>query len=347
MHKYMTAIGFSRLSRRALDEMIHDVINHPDQKRIAQNSEGDSFVELSKEIAENMGIAVCGIYDENGEFLFEYYYPYLKGHERTEEDLIEIEKHSDKEAYAGISDDMHLGVTLVFYLQNVTEYLESIKDNKRNTIFRHVHENNGIAGKNTWNHFWKGEDLPNVEDGQLKNKKSEIKQFEINQSEKNQAENGFRNGAILAALSTEGKIILPIKDYAKIRKTAYRFNEKAKEVSDSGSEMEEAMEKIGNLEMDTYEMISRRVEQREDILSIVSTTFIPDGIETDKYSILGEILEYKVITNTYSKEKIYWMKLNCNGLKFEVCINEKDLLGVPEEGRRFRGRIWMQGILCI
>ena len=31
----------------------------------------------------------------------------------------------------------------------------------------------------------------------------------------------------------------------------------------------------------------------------------------------------------------------------DVCINEKDLLGEPAIGRRFRGNVWMQGNLCL
>ena len=298
MHKYMRAIGFSNLNRHAQNELIENVIEHPQQKRIAKNAEGEAFVELSREFAENMGITVRGILDENGAFLFEHYYPYLIGQEITAEESIEIEKYSDKEAYAGICDDMHLGVTLVFYMQNVAEYLELLS--KRN------------------------------QDAAVKN-----------------LENIYEKGAVLAALSMEGKILLPIADHAKVRKTAYNFNEKTKQASDRNQDMEDVMDRIENMEMDTYEMISRRIDQKEDIFSIVSSTFMPDGIETDQYSILGEILEYKFISNTYSKETICRMKIYCNGLTFDICINEDDLLGVPEEGRRFKGKIWMQGVVCL
>ena len=40
---------------------------------------------------------------------------------------------------------------------------------------------------------------------------------------------------------------------------------------------------------------------------------------------------------------IYVLKLNCNEVIFDVCINSLDLYGVPEVGRRFKGKIWMQG----
>jgi hypothetical protein len=37
------------------------------------------------------------------------------------------------------------------------------------------------------------------------------------------------------------------------------------------------------------------------------------------------------------------MEIMCNDILFSVCINQKDLLGEPEVGRRFKGNIWMQG----
>ena len=37
------------------------------------------------------------------------------------------------------------------------------------------------------------------------------------------------------------------------------------------------------------------------------------------------------------------MRVNSNDLLFDICINEKDLYGIPEVGRRFKGNIWMQG----
>ena len=41
------------------------------------------------------------------------------------------------------------------------------------------------------------------------------------------------------------------------------------------------------------------------------------------------------------------MKVECNDLIFEICINEKDLEGEPAIGRRFKGTVWMQGSVCL
>ena len=70
-----------------------------------------------------MGLMVRGVYDDKDEFHSEYCVPYFIGRsERSYEDIV-IERHAEKESYAGVCDDMNLGVSLIFYLQNVTEYL--------------------------------------------------------------------------------------------------------------------------------------------------------------------------------------------------------------------------------
>ena len=93
-------------------------------------------------------------------------------------------------------------------------------------------------------------------------------------------------------------------------------------------------------------LISKRI-RKEDVFSIVSTSFMPYGIESDQYSILGEIKEIEEIVNTFTEEKMYSMEIECNDLNFRVVINQNDLLGEPAVGRRFKGSIWMQGTVCL
>jgi hypothetical protein len=66
-------------------------------------------------------------------------------------------------------------------------------------------------------------------------------------------------------------------------------------------------------------------------------------VECDQYSIIGEILDVKLISNSYTGENIYLMQIECNEMIFGICINQADLLGQPAVGRRFKGMIWMQG----
>lgn len=149
----------------------------------------------------------------------------------------------------------------------------------------------------------------------------------------------------LSGLASEGKILLPVKkeeqSFIEREESLRRHSNLIKEAR-AGDEA--AIESLTMQEMDTYSMISKRIET-EDVLSIVSTYFMPCGLECDQYSILGEILKFEKRENSLTGEKIYVMTVECNSLEFDVCINEEDLLGEPEIGRRFKANIWLQGKL--
>ena len=133
----------------------------------------------------------------------------------------------------------------------------------------------------------------------------------------------------------------------KEREASHNKYEKRKQLlAEARDGNEDAIESLTIEDMDTYNRLSLRIMQ-EDILSIVNSTFMPYGFESDQYHILGEIIELEEIENVLTGELLYFMKLECNDMIFFVTINQKDLLGVPSVGRRFKGSIWMQGMVCL
>ena len=106
--------------------------------------------------------------------------------------------------------------------------------------------------------------------------------------------------------------------------------------------MKEAMESLTIEDMDTYAMISQRVEN-EDVYSIVDSYFMPlrHGMRPVQYH--GEILDCTRVQNILTGDSIYEMRICCNDIEMDVCINENDLLGEPLRGRRFKGIVWLQG----
>ena len=289
MHKFLRAVGFSDITKKDLEIILDEVIARPEIMKITKDSEGNEFAELSGSFATNIGITVRGTYEEDDRFHMEYYYPYMFGTSLTTNEQVDVEKHAEKESYAGVCDEMNLGVTLIFYVQNVADYLAETN--------RHLSRT----------HF----------------------------------------GAMLAGLSTEGKILCPVlekpkKDIPAMKKTQ-QHNQLIAQAREGD---EDAIESLTLEDMDTYALLSQRV-QKEDVFSIVKSTFMPYGIESDQYAVLGEILDCVTMENKLTHEKLYGMKLLCNNIRFDVCINEKDLLGEPEIGRRFRGNVWMQGNLCL
>ncbi|MCI5623239.1 DUF3881 family protein [Anaerostipes sp.] len=124
MHKYLKAVGFSKVTKRSeMSKIIRDVVRNYDEKTAVENHPEGVFVEFSKNYSCDCGITVCGQYDEDRKFHVEHYYPFFHGTGITTQEQVVIERHADKESYAGACDDLRIGVTLIFYLQNAAEYM--------------------------------------------------------------------------------------------------------------------------------------------------------------------------------------------------------------------------------
>lgn len=128
MHKYLRAIGFSKFnSRKELKELLTNVIVNSTSRAYTINQDEIMLGEFCKDFAENMGIAVCGEFDEENDdkFVYDYYYPYLRGTGITTTEDVSVERHAAKDSYAGVCDDIKVGVSLIFYLQNMIPYVKA------------------------------------------------------------------------------------------------------------------------------------------------------------------------------------------------------------------------------
>jgi hypothetical protein len=287
IHKYLRAIGFSKIkNRKELNKILNDVLKGPVERQYVSAGDERVLAEFRKEYADSIGVTVCGNYSEELEFEYDYYFPYIIVKSISSTEDVSIERHIEKESYAGMCDDLKVGVSLIFYLQNRMDYLKQVNMGSRQGVFASVS---------------------------------------------------------LAGLSTEGSIVLPLmKD--PVKTLAGKKNEHSRHelLAAAREGNEEAIENLTIEDMDIYTAISKR-SGKDDILSLVDTYFMPWGIECDLYSILGEILESRALTNSLTKEQIYVITLRCNDMDLDVCINEKDLVGDPAPGRRFKGIIWLQG----
>ncbi len=165
----------------------------------------------------------------------------------------------------------------------------------------------------------------------------------------NEKEKGFFPGqditVTLSGLAMEGKILLPVKkDRQQAEEDKKTMTNRNHLIAAARNGDEEAMESLTMEDIDTYTMISRRIQQ-EDVFTIVDSYFMPYGVECDQYNVMGDIVDFVESTNVITKEKMYQISLNCNDIKFDVCINQEDLMGEPEIGRRFKAIIWLQGFL--
>lgn len=131
MHSYLRAIGFSELvDRIELEKLLGMIMEQPTEKKTYILSNKKVFTEITKMFTKQMGITIRGETDESGKFYMEHYFPCFKSQYMSTKEETSIIKRVDTDAYTGMCDDIRLGVSLIFYLQNVVDYL---KDGKNQT----------------------------------------------------------------------------------------------------------------------------------------------------------------------------------------------------------------------
>ena len=125
MHKFLRAVGFSQYTeKKQVQKLIRDIIIHADERSYTTVGKKTLVAEFDRNFAEDIGIAVCGEFDEDDTYSFAYSLPYLRSDLVSTAEDISIERHAAKESYAGICDDPKVGVSLIFYLQNMISYLK-------------------------------------------------------------------------------------------------------------------------------------------------------------------------------------------------------------------------------
>lgn len=125
MHKFLRAVGFSEYKdRKQIHQLIKDIVLQADERSYISNGENSLFAEFDRNFADDIGIAVCGEFDEEDNYSYEYYYPYLRSRMVSSAEDVSVERHVSKESYAGICEDPKVGVSLIFYLQNMISYLK-------------------------------------------------------------------------------------------------------------------------------------------------------------------------------------------------------------------------------
>ena len=289
IHKYLRSVGFSECkTRKDINEILNVAIGSANERAYTTVDNDVLYAEYNAYFGDRIGINIRGEYTEDNKFIYDYYFPFIKGRGETSYDDITVEPQFEKLSYAGVLDDYRIGVSIIFYLQNIIPYMKLLYTDR----------------------------LP-------------IKGTSLT----------------LSGLSTSGTILMPLqKDEVQVRKAINYNMRKNRMLAEARKGNEQAIEHLTIDDMDTYNIVRRKMKD-EDIYSVVETYFMPYGVECDLYSILGEITTCEKITNTYTKEDVYFMTLNVNDLVFDVCINAKDLIGEPEEGRRFKGVIWLQGFV--
>lgn len=147
----------------------------------------------------------------------------------------------------------------------------------------------------------------------------------------------------LSALSLEGRILLPLYKSPEEEQHLERVNNTRRMLcKEAMAGDEQAMKAISMSDMETIQNIVERVSE-DDLYAMIDTSMIPSPGEMEEYYVVGEIRSVRRVHNRITHNKVVIMNLVSNSVWFNVAINSKDLMGEPAVGRRFKGKVWMQG----
>jgi hypothetical protein len=125
MHDYLRAIG---LSGDKAKKVVEKVIKNIKETSIKRKSDGkcksnDETYETSAEMFTGTGIKVIGEMGKRKKMCVDHYFPYVTGNRISGCEELTFSKRADTNAYTVMCDDPRIGVSLIFYLQNVLEYI--------------------------------------------------------------------------------------------------------------------------------------------------------------------------------------------------------------------------------
>ena len=121
MHKYLRAIGFSKIKNRLqYDPIYKEIIRNPDHRSISSTGLGSSTIQLDKKFGDYIGISMVGEIDLTGETFYEHSFPFILPSAYRRDEESRVEKHCYNESYAGIMED--IGMSIVYHVQNIADY---------------------------------------------------------------------------------------------------------------------------------------------------------------------------------------------------------------------------------
>lgn len=127
MNNYFRAIGFSKLKNKIeQNTLIKTALKESSDIREIDVGSNTRLIQVFYKIGDGFGLSVIAEGDSSGTIMVDNSFPYCIGNKYTNQSDIQIEEHTDIEAYSGVSDDYNLGITLIYKLQNVVDYVRSI-----------------------------------------------------------------------------------------------------------------------------------------------------------------------------------------------------------------------------
>lgn len=131
MHKFMRTVGFSMYQKKQdMEKLLRRLAKEAEHREVLTDADGNRLCELRIELAPDLGVAIVGQLSERGTFRREYYYPYTKSIEISSMAECSIQRHTERETYAGLLDEYKVGISLIFYMENSMEYRKDLESKK-------------------------------------------------------------------------------------------------------------------------------------------------------------------------------------------------------------------------
>lgn len=123
MHKFLRAAGFRRYrTKREEEELIGMLLKDAVKSGKLAVPNDTVYVEYRYELAPGMGVSMVGEECSDGSFKMDYYFPYLVGDHVSSKEECSVQRHAERETYAGMLDEYKVGISLIFYIHNSMEY---------------------------------------------------------------------------------------------------------------------------------------------------------------------------------------------------------------------------------
>lgn len=134
MESPIKAIGFSALGEQySVEDLVSEILDNPTSQAAIKADSERIIAEYTKEIADNTYLMVRVTVDKDlkeSKIEVESCEPYVVSANNIDVVDVDVESLEDEVTYYGICEDVNTGMQIIFWLQNLVEYLGAIKSKK-------------------------------------------------------------------------------------------------------------------------------------------------------------------------------------------------------------------------
>lgn len=147
-----------------------------------------------------------------------------------------------------------------------------------------------------------------------------------------------------SALAKDATVILPLDQPERVPDRARNREEDAQLLENAAKGDIGAIAHVADEEIRRYKYIMEHLRDT-DVFTMVESFFMPHGLESDQYYLMGTIQSANLVSNKMTGERFWRMLVESNGIPITVAVNEKDIQGVPQAHCRLKCHVWLTGAL--